>query len=269
MWSVENSVDMLTRGGKEVWQDNPGEELNFLGWWNETIDNPGFMAPNYGYPSCVAVWDTQSLPDNGGINVGDQIVVEQLSTKNATSDADCKDKAKFISPRLTFQAHMAPLDIHFDYFPSTQGNPTSGGDGGLWVTFHGSWNRDVPAGYKLSKIPFDKGTGQPVAKPTDESNYEDVLWNRDTMKCKDGGCFRPVGVVVDAKGRVWVGSDSSGEIMVLWTAKGRGGGSEGGSGDNNTGDGGDGGDGGSGSGRAYGSVGAVGLLAGLVGVMLM
>ena len=31
-------------------------------------------------------------------------------------------------PKLTFQAHMAPLDIAFN---------NSGNDG--WVTFHGSW----------------------------------------------------------------------------------------------------------------------------------
>lgn len=209
VWAVENSVDSLTRGGKEVYQDNPGEELNFLGWWNQTVNNPGYMGPNYGYPSCVAVWDVPSLPDNEGITVGDQIIVDQLSAKNATTDADCK---RFTSPRLTFQAHMAPLDVHFDYFPS-------GGDGGLWVSFHGSWNRDVPTGYKLSKIPFDKASGQPMAKATDKQNYEDVFWNKDNMKCKDNECFRPVGVAIDGKGRVWVGSDSTGEVMVLW-AKG-------------------------------------------------
>jgi len=221
VWAVENSVDAFTRGGKsvsEVSEDNPGEELNFLGWWNKTVDNSEYMGPNYGYPSCVTVWDVPSLPDNGGIITGQQIPVDQLNT--TATDADCKDEKKFVPPRLAFQAHMAPLDLRFDYFPS-------GGDGGLWVSFHGSWNRTIPTGYKLSKIPFNKASGQPVAKATDKQNYEDVFWNRDTMKCKRGECFRPVGVAIDGKGRVWIGSDTTKEVMVLWTKGDRKGGPEG------------------------------------------
>ena len=215
VWTVENSVDMLRRGGQEVWQDNPGEELNFHGNVDEIFSNTSYVGPNYGYPYCAAVWDVPSLPDNSGLATGDQIQLEQATVQGEKpSDEDCQDPDQFVAPRLTFQAHMAPLDCTFDYFG---GNASGGGDGGLWVSFHGSWNREVPAGYKLSKVPFDPATGQPLAGPGERKNYEDVIWNADTMQCKQNRCFRPVGVVVDAKGRVWMGSDASGELFVLWT----------------------------------------------------
>lgn len=220
IWSVENSIDNFKRDGKTVYQDNPGEELNFLGYVNETLNVPGYSGKNYGYPSCVAVWDVESLPDNQGLQVGDQILVDDSTTKLANNDTDCQNPEKFASPRLTFQAHMAPLDMHFDNFAD---KPEAGGDGDLWVTFHGSWNRDIPVGYKLSKIAFDKGTGMPVARTTDKQNYEDVMWNSDLMKCDSGECFRPVGVVVDRKGKVWLGSDATGEVLVLWKSSDEGG----------------------------------------------
>ena len=231
IWSVENSIDNFTRDEKKVSEDNPGEELNFLGYVNETLSVPEYEGKNYGYPSCVAVWDVESLPDNQGLQVGDQILVDDSSTKLANNDTDCRNPEKFTSPRLTFQAHMAPLDIHFNNFGDKS---EVGGDGDLWVTFHGSWNRDTPVGYKLSKISFDKGTGMPVAKVTDKQNYEDIMWNNNLMKCDNNECFRPVGVVVDRKGRVWLGSDATGEVFVLWRNSDKGGND--GSGDDGSGD---------------------------------
>jgi len=40
------------------------------------------------------------------------------------------------------------------------------------------------------------------------------MWNEDNSRCPDG-CFRPVGLVSDGKRRVWMSSDSTGEIWVL------------------------------------------------------
>ena len=215
IWSVENSVDNLTRGGQQVFQDNPGEELNYHGVIGETIEKSGYSGPSHGYPYCVAVWDVASLPDNSNLKVGDQIQVEQSPTATKPKDSDCKDPAQFTAPRLTFQAHMAPLDSQFDWFGE------DGGDGGLWVTFHGSWNRNVPIGYKLSKVPFGANR-EPVASATEKNNYEDIIWNRDTSKC-NVKCFRPVGVAVGSGGRVYVTSDATGEIFVLWSDSARGG----------------------------------------------
>ena len=227
IWSVENSIDDFKRDGKTVSEDNPGEELNFLGYVNDTLSVTGYVGRNYGYPSCVAVWDVESLPDNQGLQVGDQILVDDSTAKLANNDTDCRNPEKFTPPRLTFQAHMAPLDVHFNNYAD---KPEIGGDGDLWVTFHGSWDRNLPVGYKLSKIPFDNGTGVPVAKATDKQNYEDIMWNNNLTKCGNNECFRPVGVVVDRKGRVWLGSDATGEVFVLWRNSSEGGNNGGGGG---------------------------------------
>jgi glucose/arabinose dehydrogenase len=119
IWSVENSVDQLRRNGVDIHQDNPGEELNFHGYLNGSTD---FQGGNYGYPSCYALWSTSGFPDLGNLQTGDQFPTSQTSTLN---DSTCA--SSFVPPRLTFQAHTAPLDIKF----------TSDGSQAL-ITFHGS-----------------------------------------------------------------------------------------------------------------------------------
>lgn len=117
LYSVENSVDDFTRDGVDVHQNNPGEEMNFHGTLADNTDKS--QGSNYGYPECLAAWDPSALPENGNLVVGSQFAT------NATSDYICAGRT---APRLTFQAHMAPLDIKFN----------SSGDQ-AWVTFHGSW----------------------------------------------------------------------------------------------------------------------------------
>ncbi|KAJ4354520.1 uncharacterized protein N0V89_006257 [Didymosphaeria variabile] len=196
IYSVENSVDNFNRSGENIHQNNPGEEMNFHGYLNgtQTDDQGG----NYGYPTCFAAWNVADIPNNEGIEVGTQFAInEQNSTLN---DTFCRDDR--IAPRLTFQAHQAPLDIKFNQ------NGTA-----AWVTFHGSWNRDEPIGYKLSYIAFD-GAGSPVANSTSNSSAVDVVSNPDLSKCPDE-CVRPVGLAWDSEGRLFMSSDATGEIWVV------------------------------------------------------
>jgi hypothetical protein len=96
---------------------------------------------------------------------------------------------------------MAPLDIKF------------APDGSLaYVTFHGSWDRDGPVGYKLSVISF--ADGKPVEPPTSKTAAVDILSNADISQCP-GKCFRPAGLAIDGKGHIWMTSDATGEIYVL------------------------------------------------------
>lgn len=196
VYSVENSADQIRRNGQDIHQDNPGEELNFHGYLNGSTDHQG---GNYGYPDCFALWDT-NVPDRGALAVGSQFAVSQTATVN---DQQCAEK--YVAPRLTFQAHMAPLDMVF----TADGKEA-------FVTFHGSWNRNDPVGYKLSSIAFTNG--QPTAPPDSITATRDIMSNPDLKDCP-GRCFRPVGLAWDSQGRLFMSSDSTGEIYVLRRAE--------------------------------------------------
>ncbi|KAL8938573.1 MAG: hypothetical protein Q9211_003140 [Gyalolechia sp. 1 TL-2023] len=194
IYSVENSVDEIMREGKDVHQDNPGEEMNFLGYLNGTEYEP--QGSNFGYPHCFSAWVPEDLPQNADIKVGTQFA---MGYQNSTiNDTFCADQTP---PRLTFQAHMAPLDIKFNNSAEE-----------AWVTFHGSWNRENPVGYKLSVIPF--ANGEPVAAPDNKTAAVDILTNADISKCPQN-CFRPVGIAFDQQGRLFMSSDATGEIYVV------------------------------------------------------
>ena len=118
IFSVENSADNIRRGGTDVHQDNPGEELNFHGFLNGSTESQG---GNYGYPDCFALWATD-LPEGGSLKVGSQFSLDPGSDLN-----DEKCAKDYVAPRLTFQAHTAPLDIVF----TPDGSEA-------YVSFHGS-----------------------------------------------------------------------------------------------------------------------------------
>jgi len=201
IYSVENSVDEMTRDGQNIHQDNPGEELNFHGYLNGT--KYAQQGGNYGYPSCFAAWDIGTIPNNKGLQVGTQFAI---GNQNATiNDTFCQNDR--VAPRLTFQAHMAPLDLKFD------DNGTA-----AWVTFHGSWDRTDPIGYKLSVVGFSNGS--PVEPANSSTAAIDIVSNPDLSKCPDK-CFRPVGLAWDSKGRLFMSSDTTGEIYVVGRSDGR------------------------------------------------
>ncbi|KAL8771204.1 MAG: hypothetical protein Q9209_003375 [Squamulea sp. 1 TL-2023] len=194
IYSVENSVDEIMREGNDVHQDNPGEEMNFHGYLNGTEYT--LQGSNYGYPYCFSAWAPEDLPQNENIKVGTQFAMGDQN--NTINDTFCAGRTP---PRLTFQAHMAPLDIKFNNSAAE-----------AWVTFHGSWDRSEPVGYKLSVIPF--ANGEPVAAPDNKTAATDVLVNVDNSQCPRG-CFRPVGIAFDQHGRLFMSSDSTGEIYVV------------------------------------------------------
>lgn len=211
LWGVENSGDNLFRyvgdQSHDIHHNNPAEELNFLG--DVSVPNDQW----YGYPLCWTVGGPDEIPDFA-FEVGQQMVQRQNSTFN---DTTCAEQAK--APALTFQAHSAPLDSKFDAAFDN-----------LYVTLHGSWNRDTPTGYKLVAVPFQKdaGTGAsygygasryaPVAPLSDPRGYTDIFFPENEADCDGTVCLRPVGLVFDKQGRLYMTSDDSGEIFLLTKA---------------------------------------------------
>lgn len=120
IYTVENSVDEMMRQGQDIHQNNPGEELNFLGYLNGT-SSPN-QGRNFGYPECFAAWNVSGIPNFSG-TVGQQFAIGDLNS--TVNDTTC-DEANRQAPRLTFQAHMAPLDVLFNAAGTA-----------AWITFHG------------------------------------------------------------------------------------------------------------------------------------
>ncbi|KAK3068855.1 hypothetical protein LTR53_013262 [Teratosphaeriaceae sp. CCFEE 6253] len=200
VYTVENSVDEMVREGQDIHENNPGEEMNFLGYLNGT-SSPN-QGRNFGYPECYSAWNVSAIPDFAG-TVGDQFAIGDLNstTNDTTCNADNRQ-----APRLTFQAHMAPLDILFNAAGTA-----------AWVTFHGSWDRTDPAGYKLSVVEFANGD---AVEPADSLTAAvDIVSNADNAACPSG-CFRPVGLAWDSQGRLFMSSDATGEIYVVLRADG-------------------------------------------------
>ena len=126
IYSVENSADEIIRTGHDIHQNNPAEEMNFLGYLNQSTSPDGRQSrnqgQNFGYPSCFTAWDVGGITDFNG-QIGTQFSLGQNSSNNDTS---CRDD--FVAPRISMEAHMAPLDIKFN---------SAGTE--AWVSFHGSW----------------------------------------------------------------------------------------------------------------------------------
>ncbi|PNP47326.1 hypothetical protein TGAMA5MH_01142 [Trichoderma gamsii] len=222
IWSVENSVDQLQRQGKDIHQNNPGEELNYHG----VLGSNDHQGGNYGYPYCYTVWSTSGFPDLGDLEVGDQFALDGAPSN--VTDSSCN--TDHVDPRLAFQAHSAPLDIKFNSNASE-----------AFITFHGSWNRNDPTGYRIVSIAFDSN-GQPTALQNSTDAVTDIITNANLTNCPDK-CFRPVGLAWDSAGRLWFSSDATGEVFVLertnsssnGTSSGGSGGSSGGGGSGNAG----------------------------------
>jgi len=99
---------------------------------------------------------------------------------------------------LEYQAHAAPLGIHF----YEGANFTEAYRRGLFVCFHGSWNRTVPVGYKVVFVPLDEKN-----KP---GKPRDFLWGFLNGAERVG---RPVELLTGPRGELYVSDDHGGRIF--------------------------------------------------------
>lgn len=103
-------------------------------------------------------------------------------------------------PLVEMQAHSAPLGLAFytgDQFPEEY-------QGDLFVAFHGSWNRSLPVGYKVVRIPVD---GEKIGPVEDFA----VGW------LVNGSSWgRPVDIVIGPDGSMFVSDDAGGRIYRIF-----------------------------------------------------
>ncbi|KAL8660626.1 MAG: hypothetical protein Q9202_006371 [Teloschistes flavicans] len=210
IYSVDMGMDYATRDGKDISQNNPGDELNFHGIIGKKNDlNQGL---NHGYPYCHTAWDVNTIPNKGDLTVGNQFLVgdtnDTFVANDTMNDAVCVHERA--GPVLALPPHQAPIDLKFT------------ADGAqAFISFHGSWDRNGSVGYKVSKVDFAHGS--PVKTPSQShSAITDIMSNVDVRKCgqivpyvwnKD--CFRPAGLAFDKAGRLFMSSDETGEIWVI------------------------------------------------------
>ncbi|KAI1637780.1 hypothetical protein F4809DRAFT_640257 [Biscogniauxia mediterranea] len=200
IWSVENSADDIHRSGVDIHNDNPAEELNYHGVLQDGVGSDPMSGRNYGYPACFAAWQTADIPAGAGaITVGSQFggvagtPYREVAGAEAVEEVDEFCRSQRQGPRLVFPAHTAPLDVRFR------------GDGA-------AANRSPPDGFRVGKIDF--ADGQPLAEVSDTDAVTYVVQNADTTQCPNG-CFRPVGLAFDKKGRLFMTSDYTGELYVI------------------------------------------------------
>jgi glucose/arabinose dehydrogenase len=169
---LRNAVGITFRPGtNELWATNNGRDYLGDDLPPETV-NLVQQGNNFGWPRCQA---------------GD-IVDPELGDPSSCQGVT--------APMVKMQAHSAPLGLGFytgSQFPVEY-------RGGLFVAFHGSWNRSVPTGYKVVFIPFQDGKAGAA---------QDFA----TGWLANGGVWgRPVGVTTAPDGSLFVSDDSGGMI---------------------------------------------------------
>lgn len=153
----------VNNGRDMLGDDHPREELNIIR-----------MSEHYGWPYCYEdrVWD-----------------------KDFGRKFDCSSTA---APARMFTAHMAPLGMEF----YSKGNLPSRLNHSLFIAFHGSWNRSVPAGYKVVRVKLD-AKGQIVSD-------EDFItgW----LTASGGKEGRPVDLELSPSGDLFLSDDYRGVV---------------------------------------------------------
>jgi glucose/arabinose dehydrogenase len=172
LWAAIHGRDQLGDSwgfSAEANANNPAEEL-------VQVDE----GDDFGWPYCYFSNDTHQkvlAPEYGG----DGRKVGRCGSAKA--------------PAIAFPGHWAPEALAF--YPGEGFGPLY--QGGLFITFHGSWNRaPLPQdGFRVAFAPFSDG------KPTGSYRTFAALPNNQ---------MRPVGVAVGKDGALFISADNSGTI---------------------------------------------------------
>lgn len=173
---LRNAVGITIRPGTtELWATNNGRDMLGDDLPPDTVQRVQ-LGDDFGWPRCHS----------------GRIVDPEYGEAGA-----CEGVAP---PQIELEAHSAPLGLVFyegAQFPAEY-------RGGLFVAYHGSWNRSVPTGYKLVFIPFQAGDPGPVQDFATGWLAGGVSWGR------------PVDVVVGPDGSLFISDDSGGKIYRIF-----------------------------------------------------
>ena len=153
--------------GRDMLGDHhPKEELNI-------IKN----GKHYGWPYC---YESQVFDQDFEVNF------------------DCQ---KTESPAYTFVAHMAPLGLAF----YQKGALPKRYNHSVFIAFHGSWNRSIPAGYKVVRLILDPMGGI--------NSHEDFIigWLKKNGSPKG----RPVDIEYSQEGELYISDDFLGVVYKI------------------------------------------------------
>ncbi|HEY1011206.1 MAG TPA: PQQ-dependent sugar dehydrogenase, partial [Herpetosiphonaceae bacterium] len=177
---LRNAVGIVLRpGSDEIWASNNGRDMLGDDQPPENIYTVPAAGLDFGWPACHSGRIVD--PEFGGA-------------------AGC---AGVEQPVVEMQAHSAPLGLAFGAatnFPEPYRS-------GLFVAFHGSWNRSQPTGYKLVFVPLDDGkAGPPQDFAAGWLKGDGTVWGR------------PVDVLPGADGSLYVSDDAGGIVYRIFRA---------------------------------------------------
>ena len=171
---LRNAVGITFRlGTAELWASNNGRDMLGDDLPPDTVQLVR-QGDDFGWPRCHS--GRIADPEYGGPGACDGVA----------------------APAVELQAHSAPLGLTFysgEQFPEEY-------RGELFVAYHGSWNRSVPTGYKVVRIPMDGATPGPAQDfATGWLGADGSAWGRpaDVLTSPDGSLF----VSDDAGGKVY------------------------------------------------------------------
>lgn len=172
IWDAPGRMWATDMGRDLIGDDIPPDEINI-------VEEGKF----YGWPYCYGkkVWDRQF-----------------------NSSQEAQDRCTGSAPsHVDLQAHSAPLGLRF--VPESWGKEYQGD---LLVSYHGSWNRTVPTGYKVVRIKLDS-TGNY------EATEDFITGWLGGAKGASGAHGRPVDIIFDASGVGYISDDKAGVVYRL------------------------------------------------------
>ena len=208
---IRNAVGIALDGSGQLYTSQHGRDQLFENWPRLYNSEQGQNLPaeevlkieqggDYGWPYCYYDGTQRKL-----------VLAPEYGGDGGKALGDCATRK---APEAFFPAHWAPDGLQFytaSMFPTHY-------NGGLFIAFHGSWNRapGPQQGYNVVFVPFAGG------KPADPAKYEIFADGfAGATKQPDAAAHRPTGLAQGTDGALYVTDDKGGRV---WRIVYRGGG---------------------------------------------